>query len=282
MPASFDSSTATSTGDSIGSPSKGRVDYVIEGRILIATATGPFNQELIAAIPGAISGMITKLRARGKWAQILTFRSNCLGSPNVISDLSTYLKLRYTDPATNPVTALVFGPAVVGASIMAPQYLQSYLDAGIQSQVFDDYTLALAWAESKIYQSSEKLQWKDAYRVGDADIDEQHQELFNRAHNILRAVTNAEQAHAAMRLFEYTRTHFSFEEECMRRMRYPDIDWHRTLHEELSKRLSAISSSIAKNELVTEELEDFVSHWLLIHIATEDKKLADYCQINGK
>jgi hemerythrin-like metal-binding protein len=205
-----------------------------------------------------------------------------LGSPDVISDLSTYLKLWYTDPLTNPVTALVFGPAVVGASTMAPQYLQCYLDAGIESQVFVDYVSALAWVESRIYQSSEKLQWKDAYRVGDADIDEQHQELFKRAHNILHAVTNAEQAHAAMRLFEYTRTHFSFEEECMRRIRYPDLDSHRALHMELSKKLGSISRSIAKNELVKEELEDFVSHWLLIHIATVDKRLADYCQENGK
>ena len=273
-----DSSTANSIGDDSNSSAIGRVDYVIEGRILNTTATGPFKHELIAAIPGAISGMITKLRARGKWAQILTFRSNCLGSPNVISDLSTYLKLRYTDPSTNPVTALVFGPAVIGSSIMAPQYLQCYLGAGIESQLFDDNASALAWVDSKIYQTSEKLRWKDDYRVGNADIDEQHQELFQRAHNILHAVTNAEQAHAAMRLFEYTRTHFSFEEEYMRRLRYPELEPHRTLHQELSKKLSSISSCIAKNEMVKEDLEDFMSHWLLIHIATADKKLVDYCQ----
>jgi hemerythrin len=54
------------------------------------------------------------------------------------------------------------------------------------------------------------------------------------------------------------------------------------LHKELSNKLSAISSSIAMNQLVTEDLEEFVSHWLLIHIATVDRKLADYCLVNGK
>ena len=93
MPPSFDSSTATSTGDSSGSLSKGRVDYVIEGRILIATATGPFNQELIAAIPGAISGMITNFHLAK--STLLMLVSALAGSENIKIAYAEAIKKQY-------------------------------------------------------------------------------------------------------------------------------------------------------------------------------------------
>lgn len=254
----------------------GEIDYRIEGRILRTTASGPFNNELIAAIPAVISELIAKLVQQGKWGQIVTFHRSALGSPAAMFDFGEYLKRRYTDPTTNPVTALVFGRDIEGAQLMAPIFHQCYVEAGIESQVFEDYSTALYWVESRIKQTSKLLTWQERYTIGDPVIDEQHQEIFLRAGDVIAALTRDGQTMSALRLQRYAHTHFSHEENLMRRLDYPDIEEHTLQHQQLVQRLEAVTRNIANDNLVKTELEELISHWLLSHIASADAKLADY------
>jgi hemerythrin len=254
----------------------GKIGYQVEGRILRTTATGPFDTELVAAIPAAISDLIARLVQRGKWGQIITFQRNAMGSPTSMAEFEAYLKSRYINRDTNPVTALVFRPDVEGGQTMAPKFLKCYQDAGIESCIFGNYSAARDWVESRISQFSASLEWKDSYKIGDAGIDDQHQELFRRAAKIIAAISHQGQVLGVMRLYQYTRTHFSHEEDLMRRLQYPDIDAHIQLHQDLILRLDEISQSIADDNLVKADLENFVAHWLLAHIATVDAKLASY------
>lgn len=255
---------------------QGQVDYRMEGRILRTTATGPFNNELMAAIPVAISDLIGKLALQGKWGQIITFQHSAKGPLAAAEEFTAYLKNRYTNSATNPVTALVFGPDVEGAAEMAPVFLKSYSDAGIASRVFEDYETALYWVESRIKQTSERLAWSESYRIGSTAIDEQHQEIFLRAADVIAATSRDGQTMSAMRLQRYALTHFSHEEDLMRRLNYPGIAEHVRQHEELTVRLKDISRQIANHNMVKAELEEFIAHWLLKHIGTVDTQLAAY------
>jgi hemerythrin len=255
---------------------QGQVDYRMEGRILRTTATGPFNNELVAAIPLAISELIAKLVLQGKWGQIITFHRSAFGSAAAIEEFAASLRLRYTDSATRPVTALVFGPGVEDAPAMAPQFLKCYLDAGVASQTFEDYETALYWVESRIKQTSERLTWRESYRIGSTAIDEQHQEIFQRAADVIAATTRDGQTLSAMRLQRYALTHFSHEEDMMRRLGYPDISEHVRQHDELTARLKEISRQIANDNMVKAELEEFIARWLLQHIASVDAQLAVY------
>jgi len=271
--------TLQSTADvNIESPfaAHGQIDYRIEGRILRTTATGPFNNQLVAAIPHVISELIVKLVQQGKWGQIVTFKRNALGSPQSLTEFTAYLQDRYRNPETNPVTALVFGPEVEGGQLMAPKFLHCYETAGIASRVFEDYSSALYWVESRIKQTSNLLAWSDDYRIGSAAIDEQHQEIFARAADVIAATTRDGQTMCAMRLQRYAMTHFSHEEDLMRRLDYPDIERHCQQHEELTSRLTEISRQIACDNMVKAELEEFISHWLLKHIGSVDIQLAAY------
>ena len=255
---------------------QGQVDYRMEGRILRTTATGPFNNELMAAIPVAISDLIGKLALQGKWGQIITFQHSAKGPLAAAEEFTAYLKNRYTNSATNPVTALVFGPDVEGAAEMAPVFLKSYSDAGIASRVFEDCETALYWVESRIKQTSERLAWSESYRIGSTAIDEQHQEIFLRAADVIAATSRDGQTMSAMRLQRYALTHFSHEEDLMHRLNYPGIAEHVRQHEELTVRLKEISRQIATDNMVKAELEEFIAHWLLKHIGTVDAQLAAY------
>ncbi len=255
---------------------RGEITYKIEGRILRTHATGPFDKELIAAIPSVISDLITKLAQQGKWGQIVTFERNALGSPSTVADFADYLKSRYQNPNTNPVTALVFGPDVEGGQLMAPEFAKCYQDAGVESRIFEDHTTALHWVESRIAQYSALMAWDDSYNIGVPAIDEQHRELLMRASDVIAATTREGQTLSTIRLYQYTRTHFSHEEDLMRSLAYPDIDAHVKQHDVLISQLNQFSQNIAKNNLIKADLEEFISLWFLTHIATFDTKLATF------
>ena len=81
--------------------------------------------------------------------------------------------------------------------------------------------MAFCWAhysvKSKIRQASRLLERNDSYKIGDAAIDEHHPELFMRATNVIAATSLESQTLSALRLFQYTRTHFLHEENLMPR-----------------------------------------------------------------
>ena len=118
--------------------------------------------------------------------------------------------------------------------------------------------------------------WNDSYKVGETSIDEQHQELFMRAADIIAAVNHESQMLSALRLYQYTRTHFSHEESLMRHCHYPDMAAHLAQHEALMRQLQLFLQHITRDTLVKDELEDFIAQWFLGHIANSDRKLAQF------
>lgn len=274
MPNTRSSPTTAQAGSPGGS--QARIDYRIEGRILRTTAVGPFHDELVSAIPTGIKVLLVKLIQQGKWGQIVTFERNAVTSSAALAEFTEYLKRRYVNPDTRPVTALVFGQNIEGAEAMAPLFQQCYQGAGIDCQVFEDYSTAHYWVKSRIRQTSRLVEWNDSYKIGEASIDEQHQELFMRAADIIAAVNHESQMLSALRLYQYTRTHFSHEEELMRRCNYPEIAAHLLQHETLLRQLQLFLQHITRDTLVKDELEDFIAQWFLGHIANSDQKLARF------
>ena len=120
------------------------------------------------------------------------------------------------------------------------------------------------------------IQWNDSYRIGHADIDAQHEELFRRANQFLVANGKPALLAFAISLYKYTRQHFAQEEELMRSINYPDYEKHRLQHEALVNRLEVLSGNITDDAVNKAEFEEFTSYWLLKHIASSDTKLAAY------
>ena len=123
------------------------------------------------------------------------------------------------------------------------------------------------------------LQWQDSYKIGDADIDAQHQQLFNLVNTFLAATDKAGLTLGAMSMFKHTREHFAHEESLMRKLKYPAIKAHVAQHNALLSRLNAVADSIYKDTLDRADLEAFLSDWLAQHLATSDAKLAAYVKL---
>jgi len=254
-----------------------QVEYRVKGRILHTTARGPFK-ELVEEIPATINEFTQRLARQGLWGQIVTFQQSAFMPPAAKQNFANYLKLRYENPEIRPVVALVFAPDVEDGALMAPEFLNCYLDAGVKSQVFEDYASARDWVESEIHHFSTRIEWRDRYKIGDQAIDEQHRELFKRAAYVLAATSHEGQVISAMRLLQYMRTHLSHEEEMMRRLHYPKLKVHTQEHLEMLARLNIISLKIANENLVKSDLEELLGDWFLTHMETADTELARFAK----
>ncbi|MBC7917373.1 MAG: hypothetical protein H7Y28_06160 [Rhodoferax sp.] len=128
----------------------GQADYEVHGRVVHVQAMGPFNAELVPAISQTIGKLIGPLAESGNWAQIITFRKSALCSPVSLQEFAASLKARYTNPATNPVVALVMAPEVEGAHIMPAMICKCYGDAGVECRAFTSRDDAQQWVESQL------------------------------------------------------------------------------------------------------------------------------------
>ena len=63
--------------------------------------------------------------------------------------------------------------------------------------------------------------WKDNYSVGNPEIDDQHRDLFNLCNQLSESLTEKECKFIIMKLFKYTRLHFTAEEKLMKDLEFP-------------------------------------------------------------
>lgn len=117
------------------------------------------------------------------------------------------------------------------------------------------------------------IAWEDAYKIGNAEIDAQHEEIFSHVNMFLAATDSPTLSLGAMTLFTYVREHFAHEERLMKKVRYPEIAAHVSEHNDLFTRLNSVAGSISRADL-----ETFISDWIVNHIATSDAKLAKFVE----
>lgn len=120
------------------------------------------------------------------------------------------------------------------------------------------------------------IQWSDSYKIGNAEIDAQHEELFRRANQFLEATGKPALVAFAISLYKYTRNHFAQEEQLMLEIAYPDYQVHKQQHEALILKLDALARNITDDALNKTEFAEFTTYWLLKHIGSTDTKLAAY------
>jgi hemerythrin len=128
------------------------------------------------------------------------------------------------------------------------------------------------------------LHWTSALTMGVPELDERHRELFERVDLLLDAMLKQDRSEAG-RLLEfmrqYTKTHFSGEEQLMASLSYPSAALHAAEHRRFAAAMreldEAYSSSGATAELVL-KLEREVVGWLHDHVYSTDVALGRYVQ----
>jgi hemerythrin-like metal-binding protein len=129
------------------------------------------------------------------------------------------------------------------------------------------------------------FEWKPQYSVNIASIDGQHRSLFGLAEELYRAMSSGQGKSVLSKilkqLVDYTKVHFSQEENLMRQNGYPDLAAHQEQHKAFVKKVLAYQAEFEEGgTALSVELLHFFTDWLSQHIANTDQKYVPY--VKGK
>ncbi|BBD06766.1 bacteriohemerythrin [Desulfovibrio ferrophilus] len=131
------------------------------------------------------------------------------------------------------------------------------------------------------------VQWDERMSVGVETIDQQHRELLELMNSLHETCSgdacqpDAVQK-AADQFSEYTRYHFSTEEQFMDSTSYPEFDEHMEQHMECSmKAADFFGDYLAGGGEVGRDMLEYLKQWLINHILKTDRKLGLHLRNQG-
>ena len=125
------------------------------------------------------------------------------------------------------------------------------------------------------------IEWQDSYRIGSPAIDGDHQTLVSLMNQLFEAREASQSGEVVGSVFtvlvEYTINHFYREERLMELGSYPDLPAHRAEHADLTGKVQGFMDRYAGgNDVVVDELCEFLKDWLVGHILAVDTRYKPY------
>ncbi|HYG91405.1 MAG TPA: bacteriohemerythrin [Azospirillum sp.] len=126
------------------------------------------------------------------------------------------------------------------------------------------------------------INWDDRFSVGIREFDAAHQRLIDLLNQLWDA-NEARQGPEVLgrilgELISYTVTHFTEEEQFFAKWGYPVLDRHHEIHEQLKKTAIGLQAKFesAGDDVLGDEVFDFLRDWLIKHILGEDMLYKSY------
>ncbi len=124
------------------------------------------------------------------------------------------------------------------------------------------------------------VEWKDKFSLGISIIDDEHKKLIgilNKAIIANEHNDNTEETKDILGdMIEYSRKHFSKEEACMVKIKFPEYQLHRKEHLAFtSKTVTSYHNLISGDNQIANEILEYLKNWLVNHIQVSDKKYAN-------
>ena len=122
------------------------------------------------------------------------------------------------------------------------------------------------------------IQWNSSLNTNIEEIDKQHKGLVE----IINLTAYAKSKNhperlkeILIKLIEYTKTHFSYEEEHMLKNNYNKLIEHKAQHQVLIKQVINILERMKTGDQdVLENIFNILENWLIKHIKEQDKEYA--------
>lgn len=123
--------------------------------------------------------------------------------------------------------------------------------------------------------------WKNEYSLNIQKIDEQHKKLIKLIDDLATKMKERKSAEilekVIIELGEYTKTHFSYEEELMQKYGYIEFNSHKREHDYYSQRVFDYKEKLNKNSFgLSTEILTTLKDWWEKHILITDKKYAPF------
>jgi hemerythrin-like metal-binding protein len=122
------------------------------------------------------------------------------------------------------------------------------------------------------------FEWADDFVIDHGLIDVDHLQLValvNELHSSTTQGTGCEVVgDIIQRLIDYTRQHFSREEQIMASIKFPKLGAHREEHQHLIRQIETLQKKYESGSLiVASQLSVLLRDWLSVHIRRSDKEL---------
>ncbi|MGD9559262.1 MAG: bacteriohemerythrin [Oscillospiraceae bacterium] len=126
--------------------------------------------------------------------------------------------------------------------------------------------------------------WKESYRIGIDQIDQQHKQLVETLADLLAAIDDPSQdakKNCALTidfLKSYAVVHFNTEEAYQEKIRFAEAERHKALHDEFKTQLHTYELALIRSDYAREDIQalcSYLTKWWIYHIIKEDKKMGD-------
>ncbi len=124
------------------------------------------------------------------------------------------------------------------------------------------------------------IRWDPSLETGEPLIDAEHKLLVLLFRKLDAAIKLGASEHVVGATINEVRRfvefHFISEENLMRETEFPDVEKHHAKHVELLAQLTSLLSKVAARKEFPEDLLYFLNQWLIQHIGSQDRGLADH------
>ncbi len=132
-----------------------------------------------------------------------------------------------------------------------------------------------------------KATWDKSFETGIELVDKQHKRLFEIINDLDEAINASLGANVHKELFEelanYLTEHFGTEERLMDRWKYPRYEEHLNSHNGFTAKVRDFhKKSLSGDQLVTEEILDYLTDWLVKHIKAVDLQMGEFLRSKGE
>lgn len=129
------------------------------------------------------------------------------------------------------------------------------------------------------------VEWNDYLSVNVDEIDAHHKKLIEIINKLYQAMIDGTSESVMksilVELIEYTKYHFSTEENIMEEYGYSQIDEHKEMHKAFVTNLADACSRYQVEKIpIDKEILDYLKDWLINHILKTDTYLGVF--LNGK
>lgn len=128
------------------------------------------------------------------------------------------------------------------------------------------------------------FEWDESYSVGNEEIDSQHKHwiyLYNKLGKVLGGDDIDKLSSIKMdilqQMSDYVDYHFTYEEEYMRSIGYPETEKHWRQHKDFRNEIYQLCREHQKGTIILNtEIMDKIKNWFAEHILLQDMKIRDF------
>ncbi len=125
------------------------------------------------------------------------------------------------------------------------------------------------------------INWNESYSVHIKQLDEQHKKLFQIVNALYDAMKNGKGNDVLAGVFDelinYTKLHFSTEENLLKIHNYPNLTAHKMEHERLVNQVLDLQKQFMDGgAALSIKVSNFLKEWLMNHIKKSDMAYSKY------